>query len=284
WGISIFIQCPAHTKKYIEHLKGKVNLIHIDNDFQDMNKNDKLETIKISDLVIVCTTQHKKALKEFTNAPIEVVSCMIDFENYNYIPISQKTNNPLIISWQQACADAYTNDLLMIADSLFRIHKNYNTELHLYGWHMGKDYPDQRREVSKKLPFATFIEYQPLTKYFTDIVPKIALSDVFIMPYIKHKGRWGKSAFGLKRLMLLGLPIVASDTEHHRTLIKNGENGFLANTSQQWYKNLESLITSTELRETFATKSKEFIETEYSNHKLIREFINAVNKHILIFD
>lgn len=277
------IQCPAHTKKYIGHLKGKVKLIHIDNDFQDMNKKDKLETLKITDLIIVCTTQHRRALKEYTDAPIEVVSCMIDFENYTYVPITQKTNNPLIISWQQACADAYIKDLLMIAKPLSKIHNNYNTELHLYGWHMGKDYPDLRTEVKRKLPFATFIEYQPLDRYFTDVVPKIAQSDIFIMPYIKHKGRWGKSAFGLKRLMCLGLPIVASDTEHHRTLIKNGYNGYLAGTEHQWYNSLEKLINNEELRNSFAVNSKKLIETDYSKHKIIRQFVNAVNKHILLF-
>ncbi|MCT4686663.1 glycosyltransferase [Vallitalea sp.] len=277
------IQCPAHTKKYIEHLKGKVKLIHIDNDFQDMYKIDKLETLKITDLIIVCTSQHKRALKEYTNVPIEIVSNIVDFENYNYVPITQKSNNPLVISWQQACADAYIQDLLMIAKPLCEIHERYNTELHLYGWYMGKNHPDQRHEIREVMPFAKFIEYQPLTKYLTDIVPNLSQSDIFIMPYINHKGRWGKSSFGLKRIMLLGLPIVASNTEHHRTLIKNGENGFLATTNEQWYVNLESLVKSKDLRESFAIKSRKLIETNYNHELIIQQLINAVNKHISLF-
>ncbi|MCT4545236.1 MAG: glycosyltransferase [Vallitalea sp.] len=277
------IQCPLHTHKYISHLKNKVHLIHIDNDFQDMGSKEKIKTLKLSDLVIVCTNKHKKALRSFTSSPIEVVSCMIDSQNYSYVSIDEKHNNPLIISWQQDCADAYTKDLLMIATPLNKLHELYKIQLNLYGWHMGKDYRDLRHKIDKIIPFATFIPHKPLNEYLTELVPKIANSDIIIMPYIDHPGRWGKSAFGLKRLMLLGLPAVVSDTEHNRTLITNGENGFLASTPEQWYNSLESLILDKSLRQKFSINSKQIIDTKYSNSIIIKQFIASVNKHINLF-
>lgn len=278
------IQCPAHTKKHIQHLKNKIKLIHIDDDFHDMKSIEKLETIKMTDLILVGTHSHKEVLKEYTDVPIEVISCMIDFENYTYVKAKDKFNKPLIISWQQACADAYVNDLLMIAEPLIRIHEKYNTRLQLYGWHMGKDYRDLRYKITEKLPFAELIEYEPFSGYLTNIVPRIVNSDIFIMPYIKDNSRLGKSGFGLKRLMYSGLPIVASDTQHHRTLIKNGINGFLADTEEQWYKYMELLTISQSLRKSFSIKSRNIIEREYSNDKVIKHFIDVINRHYYIFD
>ena len=278
------IQCPAHTKKHINHLKGRVKLIHIDDDFHDMTSKEKIETIKMTDLILVGTTKHQEELKQYTDAPVETISCMIDFENYSYISPNNKSNNPLIISWQQACADAYVDDLLMIYEPLIKIHDKYKTNLNLYGWHFGKDYRDLRYKVKEKLPFANLIEYQPISKYLTNIVPEIIQSDIFIMPYTNNKSRLGKSGFGLKRLMYTGLPVIASNTEHHRTLITNGYNGYLANTPDQWYQYIESLITNKRLRKKFSDRSKRLIEHNYSNDKVIKHFINVVNKHFNLFN
>lgn len=277
------IQCPAHTSQYIKALKGKVHLIHIDNDHLDMQSIEHIETLKTSDLVLVCTAKHHEALKKIINTPVEIVSNLLDFDNYPYVPIEKKKNNPLIISWQQADADAYTKDLLTIAKPLSNLYRKYGIDLHLYGWHMGKDYPDHSQEIRTIWPFAKFIEYRPLELYFKEIVPKIGNSDIFVMPYINHADRWGKSAFGLKRIMLLGVPIVALATEHHRTLIQNGFNGFLASTEEEWYEALEKLIVNPELRKNFSLRSRQLLESEYNNHTTMQKFMNAVNKHMPLF-
>lgn len=275
------IQCFAHTKAAIKHLKGRVHLIHIDDDFQDMEDQAHVETLEISDLILVGTQKHKDALREYTTTPVEVISCMLDFKNYSYVPINQRKNESLIISWQQACADAYINDLKMIEAPIVNMHRLYEVRLQLYGWHMGKDYPDMSFAAKKMFPFAELIAYQPMDKYFSDIVPQIAATDIFVMPYdMSIKERWGKGGFGLKRIMLLGIPIIASDTEHHRTLIENGFNGFLAATKEEWQKALEKLIGSKDLRQQFSWHSRKRMESSYHDEAVIRSFLEAVHRHI----
>ncbi|MBZ4645638.1 MAG: glycosyltransferase [Clostridia bacterium] len=277
------IQCAAHTSKAIRHLKGKVYLVHIDDDFLDMQNKEHIETLNISDLIIVGTQKHKTALRDYTTTPVEAITGILDLENYEYVPVDKKSNNPLIISWQQSCADAYVKDLLMVAKPLCALNKEYGIQLHLYGWHMGKDYPDHSGKVREAMPFAKFIEYQPMKQYLANIVPQIAKSDIFVMPYIDHPNRWGKSGFGLKRMMLLGLPVVASDTQHHATLIENGVNGFLASTDEQWYLALKSLINDRDLREKLSMNARKLIEKKYNNEITSQEFLQVLKKYIPFF-
>lgn len=277
------IQCPAHTSKYISNLKNKVFLCHIDDDFQDMNNIEHINTLKVTDLVLVGTEQHKQELSHFTSTPIETISCLLDFENYPYMSPFKKNNIPLIIGWQQSCADAYIKDLLSISKPIIELHKKYNFIFNLYGWHMGIDYKDLSFPVRKVFPFANFIPFQPMTEYIKNIVPEISKSDIFIVPYVNIPDRIGKSGFSLKRIMLLGIPIVASNTNHNSTIIENGINGFLANSENEWYSSLEQLILNEKLRFDFSSRSRLKMEKYYSDEAVMSNFITAVKKHCPIF-
>ncbi|PKM51926.1 MAG: hypothetical protein CVV02_04765 [Firmicutes bacterium HGW-Firmicutes-7] len=278
------IQCIGHTKQYISHLKGKVRLIHIDDDFQDMVVKEHIDTLNITDLILVGTNQHRLALADYTDTPVEVFSCIVDIENYPYKSVRQKNNNPLIISWQQGCADAYVKEFLMIKEPLNALHEKYGIELHLFGWHMGKDYPDKRQVVLEVLPFSKCIEYQSIKEYLIHIVPQIAKSDIFIMPYnMRDKDRIGKSGFGLKRVMSLGIPVVATDSIHHRSMIENGVHGFLATTEEEWFDYIKALIEDVKLRERFSLNARNLIEEKYNEAAVLKGFISVVNKHFSIF-
>jgi hypothetical protein len=278
------IQCKGHTEQYIKHLKGRVHLIHIDDDFQDMVVKEHIDTLNITDLILVGTNQHKSALAHYTYTPVEVFSCVVDIENYPYTLVRKKDNNPLIIGWQQGCADAYVREFLMIKGPLNALHERYGIELHLYGWHMGKDYPDRRQVVLEALPFSRCVEYQPIKEYLSNIVPQVAKSDIFIMPYnMSDKDRIGKSGFGLKRVMSLGIPVVVTNSLHHRSLIENGVTGFLASTEEEWFDNISALIENIELRERFSLNARRLIEEQYNEEEVLKRFVESVNKHISIF-
>lgn len=277
------IQCALHTSSAIQHLKGKVFLIHIDDDFQDMRSDEHIRTLELTDLILVGTNRHKYALKDYTSVPVETISCVLDDENYHFIPPHTKHNNPLIIGWQQSCADAYTKDLLSIAEPLKLLHEKYGFILNLYGWHLGKDYRDLSAPVREALPFANFIEYQPLELYLKNILPSLSQSDLFIAPYIDIPDRWGKSGFSLKRIMLLGIPVVASHTEHNATLISHGQTGFLADTPTEWYTSLEKLLIDHSLRSKFAYAARDYMDQYYNQPAIIDRLISNIQKHCPYF-
>lgn len=277
--------CYGHSYEDVKHLRGKVYLIYIDDDFLCMKDWNHMKTLRNSDLILVGNKQHADKMYLYTTTPVEIITSIHDFENYPYKPFKERNNNPLIIGWQQSLADVYVDDLLSIKNSLISIHNEYNVRLQLYGWHEGKHYnkPDNRELVREHLPFAEFISFLPYNRYVKEIVPQISLSDIFIVPYLNISDRYGKSGFGLKRIMMLGVPVIVSEIGIHKELVKDGINGFVAESESEWYEKLKILIDNCRLRRRFSLIGRKMMVSKYSYDKCVDIFVNAIKKHIKDF-
>lgn len=277
-GAIIFQKClhPLHQAQRIRHLKGKVALIHIDDDWMDMASQAHLDTLNVSDLILVASKDHQKALARYTQTPCRLIWAMPDLQNFPYYPFERRKNKPLIIAWQQSCADGYTGDLLSIAAPLRKLHQKYRFRLRLYGWHLGVDYPDCRSLVDRKLPFAELIPYVPLHQYLKVVVPEIRKADIFIVPYLNHPSRKGKGGFGLRRMMLLGVPVVVSALGNHQEILVDGKNGFLARNEAEWELKLGMLLANPALRKRFSEKGRKTVETQFGPARCLESFIAAL--------
>jgi len=281
-GTIIFQKClhPLHQADSIKHLKGQVALIHIDDDWMDMQNKGHLDTLKMTDLILVVSKEHQAALARIIGTPCVQIRTLPDMENFKYYPFSQRKNDPLIVAWQQSCADGYVKDLLTIAEPLRKLHDKYGFRLKLYGWRLGKGFPDYRYLAIEALPFAELIPYVPLADYFKKIVPEIRQADVYIVPYVDHYTRRGKGGFGLRRMMMLGVPAVVSAIGFHNELITDGVNGYLAGTPEEWYQKLGNLLSDPGLREKFSVNGRILMEGEYGYDKCLQIFIDAIRPYL----
>ncbi|HZK95039.1 MAG TPA: glycosyltransferase, partial [Prolixibacteraceae bacterium] len=57
-----------------------------------------------------------------------------------------------------------------------------------------------------------------------------------------------KGGYKLLQYMSAGIPCVASAVGINQSIVKPGENGFLASTEDEWYLTLEKLLIDRELR------------------------------------
>ena len=284
--VIFFQKCfyEGHRCEDVRHLKGKVTLIYIDDDFMEMDDKSHIDTLNIADLIIVGNKAHAERLKEYTDNPCESVYTLTDYKNYSYTSFEDRNNNPLIIYWGKNLADVYIDDLLMVKEPLDMIYKEYGTEVRLYGWHQGKHYglADKTPIIKEAFPYAKCIPFQAEKIYIKELVPKIAKSDICIAPCLDIPDRYGKSGFGIKHTMLLGVPVIASNLGIHQELIQDGETGFLASTGKEWYEKLEKLILQPALRKKFSVNARNLMETKYNHIKCVDVFINAVKKHVLL--
>lgn len=60
------------------------------------------------------------------------------------------------------------------------------------------------------------------------------------------------------------IPSVVSNTQNYLDVIKENEDGFIANNSEQWYLNLKKLIENKQLRETIGSNVLNRIKDEYN--------------------
>ena len=281
-GTIIFQKClhPLHQAAKIKHLKGKVKLIHLDDDWMDMTNQAHLDTLKMTDLVLVVSLEHQKALANDTKTPCQRIFTLPDLKNFKYYPFEARQNDPLIVLWQQSCADAYVKDLLSIAEPLTKLYNKYRFQLKLYGWHLGKGYPDRRDVVQKQLPFAELIPYVSLNEYLTKIVPEIRSADIFIVPYLDHSSRKGKGGFGLRRMMSLGIPVIVSAIGSHLEIITDGIDGFLAKSNLEWEQKLEKLLNDAQLRKQFSLNGLKLMETKFGEGNCLKIFIEAIKLYL----
>lgn len=88
--------------------------------------------------------------------------------------------------------------------------------------------------------------------------------DIGLMPL--PDDNWSKGKCGLKALqyMALDIPTICSPVGVNSTIIKDGENGFLAGTKDEWIEKLKLMIHSVELRRKLGRAGRETVVREYS--------------------
>ncbi len=88
--------------------------------------------------------------------------------------------------------------------------------------------------------------------------------DIGIMPLPDDEWSQGKCGFKGLQYMALEIPAVLSPVGVNKEIIRDGENGFLANTAAEWEQKLFMLIESAELRSTLGKAGRITVEKKYS--------------------
>lgn len=88
--------------------------------------------------------------------------------------------------------------------------------------------------------------------------------DIGLMPLPDDE--WSKGKCGLKALqyMALSIPTICSPVGVNSTIIRDGENGFLAGGKQEWIEKLKKLLHSFELRKKIGLAGRKTVEEGYS--------------------
>jgi len=104
--------------------------------------------------------------------------------------------------------------------------------------------------------------------------------DIGVMPLTDDP--WSKYKCGLKLLqyMAIGIPGVASPVGVNREIIREGENGFLAESATQWEAALGRLIMDRELRKTLGANARSTVERSYSVSANLPKWLDAIRQTI----
>jgi len=105
--------------------------------------------------------------------------------------------------------------------------------------------------------------------------------DIGIMPLTNDEHSRAKGGYKLLQYMASGIACVASPVGINRDIIKDGVNGYLAGSNEEWESKLSSLISDSSLREKMGNEGKRMARDFYSYEvfapKLISIFEELVN-------
>jgi len=107
-----------------------------------------------------------------------------------------------------------------------------------------------------------FVEYMPWRK--ESEIEDLSKIDIGIMPLPDNEWEKGKCGFKGLQYMALQIPTIMSPVGVNSEIIKDGENGFLASTEQEWIDKLELLLSSASLRKSIGIAGRKTVQERYS--------------------
>jgi glycosyltransferase involved in cell wall biosynthesis len=118
-------------------------------------------------------------------------------------------------------------------------------------------------------------------KFSTSVeVRALAEGDVGIMPLPDTPTSRGKCGLKALQYMAVGRATVVSPVGINREIIRDGENGLWADTTEEWVAQLERLARDPVLRQRLADAGRRTIETGYTARHSANAFAAAVRSAV----
>lgn len=201
-----------------------------------------LEQIKLSD-ALVCSTKFlgDKMSAMFPDKPVHIVPNSIDFDIWDNVKpeFAEPRKNPGQIRIGYTGCSNHRGDLELIKDPLQAILKEFPNVQFLYtpqpekegGYWGGWEGIENMLLVGKWVP----IDKYPAFVSGWDL-------DIGVAPLLDNEFNRAKSNLRWLEYSAMKLPTVASRVYPFKNTIRDGEDGIICNTSEEWYKALKNLI------------------------------------------
>ncbi len=138
------------------------------------------------------------------------------------------------------------------------------------------------RVVSSRPPVLADVEVEFRPWDLCSEVRDLQECQIGVMPLSDSEWARGKCGLKLLQYMAVGIPAVASPVGVNQEIIKSGENGFLATTTEEWCSHLLGLCRNAELRCRMGEAARRTVEERYSLHvwgpRLARQYQAIVNQ------
>jgi len=220
---------------------------------------------------ITVTTEPLKEAVQNLNPNVWVLPNYFDDQLWDFHP--QKPNlhgEPVTIFYMGTAT--HRPDLDSISKPLFQLADLFGPAIKFYFY--GIEPPSGLEELTQVThqPVQTF-NYEMFVSYISQIQ-----ADIAIAPLCDNTFNRSKSAIKFFEYSALGIPGVYADLPPYSSIIRDGYNGLLAQTPNQWNEKIRLLIENPELRQMIIQNAQESIKTQWlmSNHS--SEWLETYNK------
>ncbi|WP_025690580.1 glycosyltransferase family 4 protein [Paenibacillus zanthoxyli] len=164
----------------------------------------------------------------------------------------------------------HNKDFLEVKDGLLKILEKYsNTDLVIGGLlDLSKEFNVYKDRIIR-LPL---VGWRDLPKSIQSIDINLAPLEIN-NPFCKAKSELKYFEAGI-----LGIPTVASKIDAFQYAIEDGRNGYLAESPQEWFEKLESLITQKELRLKIGKNAYDHVKNNYTVKSRAHSYLHGLSQ------
>lgn len=223
----------------------------------------KIDAVMRHAAIVVAGNRYLAARAEAAGAGhVEIVPTVVDRDRY--IP-GNRRKGPVTVGWVGSPATAHY--LHMVAEPLAKVQRQYGIKIVLIG-----SGPIEIKGVKTEI----------LAWEESREVSMIAALDIGLMPLPNNDWERGKCGYKLIQYMACGRPVVASPVGVNVEIVREGENGYLAETKTDWENAIGRLVENADLRDEMGAAGRASVEQTYSLQaqapNLADIFIRAVNR------
>lgn len=180
------------------------------------------------------------------NPNVSIIPTTIDTDAYAARE-EYRDSDPVVIGWSGS--GTTVAHLRTINRVLQRVAEQAPVRLHVMG----------TPEYSLKGVNTRALEWSPEVE-----LPELNEFDIGVMPLPDEEWARGKCALKALQYMALGIPTVTAPVGVNADIIRDGENGFLAVTEDEWVDRLLRLVRDVKLRERVGRAGRATVVSEYS--------------------
>ena len=217
-------------------------------------------TLPLLDMLISDNEETLKYLRQFNPNCVLLPDCpQIELFDAARAAIKKNTEGPVVLGWVGTQSTVYNLYLIWeVLERLFAKHKN----LHLRLVGTGNE--------PRLLPPFEKVKYSVVETYTqAEMVREVLKMDIGLFPLQDTEGSRVRGVLKASVYMSGEAAVIGSPVGQSADFIKEGVNGMLANSDEEWERKLEQLISDKPLRQKLA---KGGLETVRDNFTLERAF------------
>jgi glycosyltransferase involved in cell wall biosynthesis len=197
---------------------------------------------------IIAGNRYLADYAEGHNPNVTILPTVVDVDKYSEEPRDEQPNSVPVIGWIGTHSTAQFFDLVLPAlETLAGRHKFI---FRVIG-------------AGRKVAIPG-IEVENLDWKLETEIEDFRKLDIGIYPIRDDDWNRGKCAFKSIQYMAAGVPCVCSPVGMITEVVENGRNGFLASSTEEWLRSLETLLTISEKRKQFSSEGRKTIRERYS--------------------
>jgi len=228
-----------------------------------------IDQFRNSDGLIVSTPYLKDVYSEF-NEHIYVVPNSIDVQKWDNAPKKKKTG--IRIGW--IGSGSHSKDLELLDKVFPAILEKNNDVSFVIASYFQEDLSALPEFLKNRKGVKIDNRWTPILKYPARLAGLDF--DIGLAPLVDNKFNRGKSNLRWLEYSALGIPSVCSDVGHFAETVKDGFDGFLARTPEQFISHIQTLISDSKLRKRIGRAAHARVAKDFNVDKNIDIYIDAI--------